>query len=138
MWKNRFKSRRKNICWGGDNAVAAIGSGILNSQNILCSIGTSGVVLADEKSPHTPYEGTLQMEHHAIPEHFYSMGVTLAAGESLSWFKNTFFPQKSFSDLLSMAQESNLGADKLFLHLISMVKGLLFRLFHSWKLYRNK
>ena len=104
----------KIFAGGGDNAVAAIGSGILNSQNLLCSIGTSGVVLADEQNPHTPYEGTLQMEHHAVADHFYSMGVTLAAGESLSWFKDTFFPEKSFNDLLLMAQNSNLGANKLF------------------------
>lgn len=112
--KTGLNQDAKIFAGGGDNAVAAIGSGILNSQNILCSIGTSGVILANEKSPHTPYEGTLQMEHHAIPDHFYSMGVTLAAGESLSWFKNTFFPQKSFHELLLMAQKSDLGANKLF------------------------
>lgn len=56
---------------------------------VLSSIGTSGVVLKYEEDPTVDYHGVLQFEDHAIPDSYYSMGVTLAAGYSLNWFKRT-------------------------------------------------
>jgi sugar (pentulose or hexulose) kinase len=41
------------------------------------------------------------------------MGVTLAAGYSLSWFKETFAKDQSFDSLLDEAAESSIGANGL-------------------------
>lgn len=40
--------------------------------------------------------------NHAIPNAYYTMGVTLSAGHSLNWFKKTFAPDESFNDLLTV------------------------------------
>ncbi|WP_067729164.1 xylulokinase [Oceanobacillus damuensis] len=85
---------------GADNACGAIGSGILEDGKALASIGTSGVVLSYEADGEKVFEGKVHYFNHAAPDVFYTMGVTLAAGYSLSWFKDTFAKEISFDELL--------------------------------------
>lgn len=85
---------------GADNACGAIGSGILEDGKTLCSIGTSGVVLSYEASPDKDFQGKVHYFNHGAPDAFYTMGVTLAAGYSLTWFKDVFAGDESFDDLL--------------------------------------
>lgn len=103
----------KVFAGGGDNACGAVGSGILQAGQGLSSIGTSGVVLKFEDSNQTNYHGQLQMEDHALPDSNYSMGVTLAAGFALSWFKKQFYPNESFDQLTADAAKSTIGANGL-------------------------
>lgn len=86
---------------GADNACGAIGSGILEDGKTLCSIGTSGVVLSYEASDDKDFEGKVHYFNHGAPDAFYTMGVTLAAGHSLTWFKEVFAANESFDDLLA-------------------------------------
>ena len=86
---------------GADNACGAIGSGILEDGKTLCSIGTSGVVLSYEASDDKEFGGKVHYFNHAAPDVFYTMGVTLAAGYSLTWFKEVFAPEESFDALLA-------------------------------------
>lgn len=95
-----------------DNAGGAIGAGILNSSLVLSSVGTSGVVLKYEPKK-VNYNGVLQFEDHGIPGSYYSMGVTLAAGDSLNWFKKIFYPNVSFEKMVNDAQKSVVGAHGL-------------------------
>ena len=103
----------KVFAGGGDNACGAVGAGILQAGIGMSSIGTSGVVLRFEDDPQANYDGKLQMEDHAAPGSKYSMGVTLAAGFSLSWFKKQFYPQESFDKLTEEAAKSPVGANGL-------------------------
>src|SRR5699024_6499581 len=96
-----------------DNAAGAVGAGILSPNMVLSSIGTSGVVLKYEEDPTVDYHGVLQCEDHAIPDSYYSMGVTLAAGYSLNWFKRTFAQDESFNDMVASAGKSTVGANGL-------------------------
>ncbi|MFC6316111.1 xylulokinase [Lapidilactobacillus achengensis] len=98
---------------GADNACGAIGAGILHPDQAMCSIGTSGVILTYEPDTTTDYHGQLHFFNHAVPNSFYSMGVTLAAGYSLSWFKQTFAPDASFNDFVGSAATSTIGAHGL-------------------------
>ena len=98
---------------GADNACGAIGAGILRPDQAMCSIGTSGVILAYEPDTQADYHGQLHFFNHAVPGRFYSMGVTLAAGYSLSWFKKTFAPEASFNDFVGSASTSTIGAHGL-------------------------
>jgi xylulokinase len=91
----------KVFAGGADNACGAIGSGILEEGKTLCSIGTSGVVLSYESSDDKDFQGKVHYFNHGVPGAFYTMGVTLAAGYSLSWFKNVFAKDESFEDLVS-------------------------------------
>lgn len=84
---------------GADNPAAAIGAGIVRPNQGMASIGTSGVFLAYEEAVKN-YSGNLHFFNHTIPDNFYSMGVTLSAGNSLTWFKNQFAPEESFEELL--------------------------------------
>jgi xylulokinase len=95
---------------GADNACGAIGAGILAEGDSMCSIGTSGVVLSCTADGSSDYNGKLHLFNHAKENAYYAMGVTLAAGYSLQWFKETFAPDVSFGDLLKSLDESEPGA----------------------------
>lgn len=95
-----------------DNAAGALGAGITKPGQLLSSIGTSGVLLKYEEAPKTKYAGQLQMEDHPDGK-YYSMGVTLSAGYSLSWFKKTFCQDQTFTEMTKAAEQSSIGANGL-------------------------
>ncbi|MFC5530386.1 xylulokinase [Cohnella yongneupensis] len=103
----------KVFAGGADNACGAIGAGILSPGVTLCSIGTSGVVLTYEADSSADYAGKVHFFNHGKPDAFYAMGVTLAAGYSLSWFRNTFAKGESFEALLSGVDEIAPGSGGL-------------------------
>lgn len=96
-----------------DNAAGAVGAGILAPNMVMASIGTSGVVLKYEDNSDVDYQGKLHFFNHAIPDKFYTMGVTLAAGYSLSWLKKTFGPAEDFTSFVASAENSTVGANGL-------------------------
>ncbi len=98
---------------GADNACGAIGSGILEDGKTLCSIGTSGVVLSYEANSDKDFEGKVHYFNHGASESFYTMGVTLAAGHSLTWFKEVFASEESFQELLSGVGNVPIGSHGL-------------------------
>ncbi|USS88400.1 xylulokinase [Fructilactobacillus hinvesii] len=98
---------------GADNACGALGAGILRPEVVLSSIGTSGVILKYEDHPTDAYQGQVQMEDHVVNDAYYSMGVTLAAGYSLSWYKKTFCADLTFEQMLNGAAASEIGAHGL-------------------------
>ncbi|AIQ71081.1 xylulokinase [Paenibacillus graminis] len=90
----------KVFAGGADNACGALGAGILGEGRTMCSIGTSGVVLSYESNKDLNLEGKVHFFNHGEKDAYYIMGVTLAAGYSLTWFKETFAGDKSFDALL--------------------------------------
>jgi xylulokinase len=103
----------KVFAGGADNACGAIGSGILSEGNTLCSVGTSGVVLSYEERNDRDFEGKVHYFNHGKQDAFYTMGVTLAAGYSLSWFKDVFAENDSFEALLDGIEQIPVGANGL-------------------------
>lgn len=103
----------KVFAGGADNACGAVGSGILSDGMTLCSIGTSGVLLSYESRGDRDFKGKVHYFNHGKPDAFYTMGVTLAAGYSLSWFKKTFAPEQEYDDLLSGIEEIPPGSQGL-------------------------
>lgn len=77
------------IAGGGDNAAAAVGNGIIREGNITSSIGTSGVLFAHSDTIRLDPEGRLHTFCHAVPGAYHLMAVTLAAGGSLRWLRDT-------------------------------------------------
>ncbi len=108
-----FESEVIIAAGGADNACAAVGAGILDDETAMVSIGTSGVFLAYETDAHDRYHGQLHLFNHGEKDAYYSMGVTLAAGHSLNWFKQTFAPDTSFEDLLSNIDAIEIGSEGL-------------------------
>lgn len=98
---------------GADNACGAIGAGIVTPEQAMASIGTSGVFLTYEEDGQKDYDGHIHFFNHVAPGNYYSMGVTLAAGSSLNWFKQTFAPHESFEELLNNIDQISPGSNGL-------------------------
>jgi len=73
----------------GDQAAAAVGSGIVAEGTVSCTIGTSGVVFAASNAWRATPHGELHAFCHAVPNRWHLMGVMLSAGGSLRWFRDT-------------------------------------------------
>jgi xylulokinase len=74
---------------GGDNAAAAVGAGIIREGLLSSSIGTSGVLFAHAERFAPDPSGRLHAFCHAVPGKYHLMGVTLSAGGSLRWWRDT-------------------------------------------------
>jgi xylulokinase len=72
----------------GDCAAGAVGNGIVRAGVLSTSIGTSGVVFVHSDKPQVDPQGRLHTFCHAVRGKWHMMGVTLAAGGSLQWFRN--------------------------------------------------
>ncbi|MGN0243195.1 MAG: xylulokinase [Lachnospiraceae bacterium] len=74
----------------GDNAAAAVGTGIVRDGKAFTTIGTSGVVFAHSSKVTIDPKGRVHTCCCAVPGAWHVMGVTQAAGLSLNWFRNNF------------------------------------------------
>ena len=75
---------------GGDNAAAAIGTGVCEDGKAFTTIGTSGVVFAHTSQMSTDKPGRVHTCCAAVPNSWHVMGVTQGAGLSLKWFRDNF------------------------------------------------
>jgi xylulokinase len=73
---------------GGDQPAGAVGNGIVRAGAVSATMGTSGVVFAHTEELGFDPLGRLQRGCHAVPGAWHVMGVVLAAGGSLQWFRN--------------------------------------------------
>ena len=73
---------------GGDNAAAAVGTGIIAEGIISTSLGTSGVVFAQSDAYRVEPEGRLHAFCHAVPGKWHLMGVMLSAAGSFRWYRD--------------------------------------------------
>jgi xylulokinase len=79
------------VCGGaGDNAAAAIGTGVAVAGRAFTTIGTSGVVFAQTSGVAIDPKGRVQTCCAAVPGAWHVMGVTQGAGLSLKWFRDNF------------------------------------------------
>ncbi|AEG61343.1 xylulokinase [Desulforamulus ruminis] len=76
------------VAGAGDNAAGAVGSGIIRPGMATVSLGTSGVVFTPSRTPAVDPAGRLHTFCHAVPGQWHLMGVTLAAGGSLRWYRD--------------------------------------------------
>jgi xylulokinase len=98
---------------GGDNAAAAVGTGIIRTGVVSVSIGTSGVVFAHTDTFAPDPSGRLHAFCHAVPGAYHLMGVTLSAGGSLRWWRDTVVPGTPYATLADMAASVSPGAEGL-------------------------
>ena len=99
------------VAGGGDNAAAAIGLGISSSHlnRGSLSIGTSGVIFAPCDRPIPDPEGRVHLFCH-VDGGYHLLGVTLAAGGSLRWYRDTLAPHIPYTELMDLAEQSLPGA----------------------------
>ncbi len=94
----------------GDQAAQAVGTGIVREGCVACTIGTSGVVFATTNAWRPTPGGSLHAFCHAIPNRWHLMGVTLSAGGSLQWWRNTMC-----GDLVAQARSQGVDPYDLML-----------------------
>ena len=102
------------VAGAGDNAAAAIGSGVVRPGAGLVSLGTSGVVLVHNDRATIDPTGALHAFCAAVPGGYHLMGVMLAAGGSLRWLRDAFAsPGQSYDALVAEASTIAPGAQGL-------------------------
>lgn len=102
------------VAGAGDNAAAAIGSGVVREGAGLVSLGTSGVVLAHSDRAAIDPDGALHAFCAAVPGGYHLMGVMLSAGGSLRWLRDAFArTDDSYDALVAGASEIEPGAQGL-------------------------
>lgn len=74
----------------GDNAAAAVGTGVVFDDSAFTTIGSSGVVYAHTSKIVIEPQGRVHTFCCAVPGAWHVMGVTQAAGLSLQWFRDNF------------------------------------------------
>jgi xylulokinase len=72
----------------GDNAAAAIGTGVVEDGKAFTTIGSSGVVYAHTSQISIDKQGRVHTFCCAVPGAWQVMGVTQSAGLSLKWFRD--------------------------------------------------
>lgn len=98
---------------GGDNAAAAVGTGIVREGLLSSSIGTSGVLFAHTERFAPDPSGRLHAFCHAVPGKYHLMGVTLSAGGSLGWWRATLGGETGYDELSAGAEGAPPGAEGL-------------------------
>ena len=74
----------------GDNAAAAVGTGVVKQGKAFITIGTSGVIFAHSERVAIDPEGRVHTFCAAVPGAWTVMSCTLAAGLSLKWYRDHF------------------------------------------------
>ena len=96
------------IAGGGDAVMQTIGGGAIDQTVVLLVIGTGGNVSVSLPKPIDNPGARLQVFCHVLPEKWVGMGVTLSAGSSLRWFRDTLGGLES-----AMAKELRASAYEL-------------------------
>lgn len=108
---------------GGDNACAAVGTGVVREGRAFTTIGTSGVVFAHTPQMLLDKKGRIHTFCAAVPNEWHVMGVTQAAGLSLKWFRDSLCQEEkaeaerlgvdAYKLIDDMADSADIGADRL-------------------------
>lgn len=98
------------VAGGGDNAAAAVGTGIVRTGAVSSSVGTSGVLFAHADEIALDPRGRLHTFCHAVPQQYHLMAVTLAAGGSFRWLRDTLRESDSGTQALSYDEMTRAAA----------------------------
>ncbi len=82
------------VAGAGDQAAAAVGTGVVRKGIVSATMGTSGVVFAYNDQPVPNDEGLLQSFCHAVPQAWCVFGCMLSAGGSLQWAREVFYADR--------------------------------------------
>lgn len=77
------------VAGGGDAVMQTVGAGAVDDHVALIVIGTGGNVTVSVPTCVDNPDAKLQVFCHVIPGRWTAMGVTLSAGSSLKWYRDT-------------------------------------------------
>jgi xylulokinase len=79
------------VAGAGDQAAAAIGTGVVRPGIVSATMGTSGVVFAHSADPVPNQAGLLQSFCHAVSNAWCVFGCMLSAGGSFQWLREVLY-----------------------------------------------
>jgi xylulokinase len=82
------------VAGAGDQAAAAVGTGVVRPGIVSSIVGTSGVVFAHSDTPVPNDAGLLQSYCHAVPGAWCVFGCMLSAGGSLHWAREVLYADR--------------------------------------------
>ncbi|MDR2504676.1 MAG: xylulokinase [Oscillospiraceae bacterium] len=107
----------------GDNAAAAVGTGVVEDGRAFATVGTSGVVFAHTDNISIDPKGRVHTFCCAVPGAWHVMGVIQAAGLSLRWLRDEVCTEEAaeakrtgedaYNIMSREAAESPIGANRL-------------------------
>lgn len=128
------------VAGGGDNAAGAIGVGIVEANQAMLSLGTSGVYFAVSEGFLSKPESAVHSFCHALPNRWHLMSVMLSAASCLDWAAR-LTGLDNVPALIAAAEQANEEADVVwFLPYLSgertphnnpQAKGVFFGLTHQ-------
>ncbi|MDO6354731.1 xylulokinase [Caloramator sp. CAR-1] len=95
----------------GDQAAAAVGTGVVKNGDVTVSLGTSGVVFASLNDFYLEEENRLHSFCHANGK-WHVMGVMLSAASCLKWWVENV-NNNNYDELLEGAERVEVGSDNL-------------------------
>lgn len=102
------------IYGGSDQAMQAVGHGVVAPGVLSSTIGTGGQLFAPVARPAYDPELRLHCFCHALPDMWHLESAMLAAGLSLKWLRDNVMPGLSYQDLADAAASISPGAEGLF------------------------
>ena len=101
------------VAGAGDQAAAAIGTGVVKPGIVSATLGTSGVVFAYSAEPVPNDAGLMQSFCHAVPGAWCVFGCMLSAGGSLQWLREVLYADAY------RAARSSVDRDQLYAKMLS-------------------
>jgi xylulokinase len=98
---------------GSDQALQALGHGIVEAGLVSCTIGSGGQLFAPTTHPHYDPQLRLHLFCHAIPKLWHLEAATLSAGLSLKWLRDSLYPPDTYQSLADAACQVQPGAEGL-------------------------
>jgi len=97
----------------GDNAAAAVGTGVVGEGGCNISLGTSGTVFISSKSFGVDANNALHAFAHADGG-YHLMGVVLSAASCNKWFMDEILKTKDYAGEQAEIDEKKLGRNNVF------------------------
>lgn len=98
---------------GGDSVIQTLGSGVIAPGQLQTTLGTAGILAAALDTPQDSPDGRLQIFCNVAADKWHCMGVSLNAGGSMNWFRDTFCAGAPFEQIAAEAADSPPGAHGL-------------------------
>lgn len=97
---------------GGDQAVGAVGSSVIDKNDVSIVLGSSGVIFSPLEDL-LILNGEVQTFVTCEYKKYHIMGVTNGCGTSLKWVRDNLF-NLDYNTMSKMASDINVGANNLF------------------------
>jgi xylulokinase len=108
-----FKAGTPVVFGGADQAMQAIGNGIIEPGDVSCTIGTGGQLFTPSYQPVYDKQLRTHTYIHAAPNRWYLLGATMSAGLSLKWLASQILKNNDYKALDLMAKEVSAGSEGL-------------------------